>query len=406
MKFKKKNLFYLLLFFLLIVTIEIILFYFLNWQWNLKKRPHGENNYLTKYYKSFHPLFRDLSHLSNDLIVYDKHLYYKLKSNSFLFRNYGEERLSTIEVDKFGFSHNGNKNLNKNFFKKKKYNEKRVIFIGGSTTFGTGASSNVNTYPAQVAKILRQELLQNKLDVMFLNAGVIGYTVSQDFLYLKNYLIKLDPDVLIFLSGSNNAYMSLIQKKFDKNFHDMKIKKNDNKKNIFSFPQKLYLLNFSNRCYYVIRSYLNKTNFFNIKKNNLNSYYHREASIELKKNITDIINLANQKEIKTFFYLQPNIFYKNNYTNSEKKQIHLLESQRPDFKKNMVKHHKDFQKLYKELQNIYSNNSNFLFKDISIDFMDNLKYKFTYQSWAHFDDSGYNALANIIANDIQILLNK
>ena len=126
----------------------------------------------------------------------------------------------------------------------------------------------------------------------------------------------------------------------------------------------------------------------------------------MKKNITDIINLANQKEIKTFFYLQPNIFYKNNYTNSEKKQIHLLESQRPDFKKNMVKHHKDFQKLYKELQNIYSNNSNFLFKDISIDFMDNLKYKFTYQSWAHFDDSGYNALANIIANDIQILLNK
>ena len=403
MNLRKKITFYSLYFFILIVVLEIILFFFLNWQWNLKKRPLGAENNTTKYYQSFHPLFRNLSNLSADLITYDKHLPYRLKSNSFLFRDYGENNLSTIEVDNFGFSHNGDKNYNKNFFKNKGKKEKRILFLGGSTTFGTGASDNTKTYPAQVAKIYSQHTSHNKFKASFLNAGVIGYKTPQELLYLKHHLIKLDPDILIFLDGSNDAHISLTQKTFDRKFHPMQIKEKDNKKNLFSFPQKLYLLNFLSRFYYKIKVNLNKISFF--KTANLKSYYHEEASIEMKKNINEIIKFVNQKEIKIIFYLQPNLFIKNSLTISDKKKLLSLETRRPGFKENMKKYHKDFQKIYKELQKDHSNNNNILFKDISNLFLDSSRYKFSYQSWAHFDDIGYNSLANIIANDIQILLN-
>ena len=70
----------------------MLLYFLLNIQWNLKTRPLGEENKVTKYYKSFHPLFRDLEKFNNDLIVYDKFLPYVLSKGVYLYRDYGKKK--------------------------------------------------------------------------------------------------------------------------------------------------------------------------------------------------------------------------------------------------------------------------------------------------------------------------
>ena len=393
----RKIFFYSISFFFTLIIIEIFLYFFLNFQWNLKTRPLSEENKFTRYYKSFHPLFRDLKNLNDDLIVYDKFLPYVLSKGGYLYRDYGKKLgKSIIEVDKFGYVHNGDKHFNKIFQYKKKRGEKRVVFIGGSTTFGTGASNNKKTYPAQVEYIIKKNNKQN--EIFFLNAGVIGYNSFQEYLYFKHHLKKLEPDIVIFLHGSNDAYISLTQKKFNKNFHDMEIFEKK-QKNIFSFPQRLYLLNFLDRLYAVT-----KLKFGKIDKTNLrNSYYNKEAALEMKKNIENILLLLKENNTKAIFYLQPNLFLKTNYSDYEKNL--LSKSTRSDFKKNTILHYLDFQKVYISLNKKYSNNKKILFKDISFKFSEAHIDTYKYKSWAHFDDDGYYLLAKIISDDIKKLLN-
>lgn len=400
----KKIFFYSISFFLTLIIFEIFLYFFLNFQWNLKDRPLGEENKVTKYYKSFHPLFRDLKKFNNDLIVYNKFLPYILSKEVYLYKNFRRRGggKSIIEVDEFGYVHNGDKYSNKIFQSKKKIGEKRIVFIGGSTTFGTGASNNKNTYPAQVEYIIKKNNKKNNL--FFLNAGVIGYNSFQEYLYFKNYLKKLEPDIVIFLHGSNDAYNSLTQEKFDKNFHEMEIFEKK-QKNIFSFPQRLYLLNFSARLYAylrfeyaVIKSKLVKSG----KTDLLNSYYHKEAALEMKKNIENILLLLKESNTKAIFYLQPNLFLKTNYSDHEKNLLSMFT--RSDFKKNVILHYLDFQNVYDSLNKKYSDNEKILFKDISFKFSEVHKDPYKYKSWTHFDDDGYYLLAKIISDDIKKLI--
>ena len=170
-------------------------------------------------------------------------------------------------------------------------------------------------------------------------------------------------------------------------------------KNIFSFPQRLYLLNFLDRLYAVT-----KLKFGKIDKTNLrNSYYNKEAALEMKKNIENILLLLKENNTKAIFYLQPNLFLKTNYSDYEKNL--LSKSTRSDFKKNTILHYLDFQKVYISLNKKYSNNKKILFKDISFNFSEAHIDTYKYKSWAHFDDDGYYLLAKIISDDIKKLLN-
>ena len=170
-------------------------------------------------------------------------------------------------------------------------------------------------------------------------------------------------------------------------------------KNIFSFPQRLYLLNLIERLYGVTKSKLVKLG----KTDLLKSYYNKEAALEMKKNIENILPLLKENNTKAIFYLQPNLFLKTNYSDDEKNL--LSKSTRSDFKKNMILHYLDFQKLYNSLDKKYSYNEKILFKDISFKFSEVHKDPYKYKSWAHFDDDGYYLLAKIISDDIKKLIN-
>lgn len=311
---------YLLLSILTLTFIEITLYFFLNYEWNRKPRPLGERNPAHIYYKTFHPLFRDLDQLkNNDLIVYDKFMDYSLGANSFLYRDYNNGYTSVIEVDEFKFSHNGERHKNALLQRKKENNEIRIIFLGGSTTFGTGDSNNSQTYPAQTERIINS-LNSNDKFFLFINAGVLGYNLRREYIYLKEYLIKLNPDLIIFLDGDNDAYTGIPQDKFDKEFHSMKITKKNLKNNLFSFPQRLYLFNLLSRLRY---SKFIELNFKNKNKEKLKAYYHEEVSIEFKKNIQNILEILESNNIKGMFYLQPNLFLKKKINKDEKILLEL-----------------------------------------------------------------------------------
>ena len=144
--------------------------------------------------------------------------------------------------------------------------------------------------------------------------------------------------------------------------------------------------------------------FGKIDKTNLrNSYYNKEAALEMKKNIENILLLLKENNTKAIFYLQPNLFLKTNYSDYEKNL--LSKSTRSDFKKNTILHYLDFQKVYISLNKKYSNNKKILFKDISFKFSEAHIDTYKYKSWAHFDDDGYYLLAKIISDDIKKLLN-
>ena len=394
----KKLSFYFFTIIILISLIEIFLFFFLNYQWNSKPRPLGENNEVSKYYKNFHPLFKNNSNLYKPIIIQNDYLPYSLGPKSYLYRNYGNGKETLIKTDELNFVHNGDQNYNFKFLEKKKDNEKRILFVGGSTTFGTGASKNENTYPAQVGKIINSKF-KNKHNFLFLNAGVLGFNTQAEHVYLKKYLLDLQPDLIIFLDGSNDAHLSLIQKEFDKNYHKMEISKT--RKNMFSFPQKLLLLNLCNRVYIKIQEIINSYNF---KNKILKSHYHKKAGDIMKKNLKNTIDLLKKNNIKGIFYLQPNLFTKKNINLNDKILLERLEIKRPGFKKNFLLHYNDFKKVYNQLRDENRNNSGIVIRDISnlIETKNNLK--FNYVSWAHFDDIGYNSLAKIISLDIEKIL--
>jgi len=78
----------------------------------------------------------------------------------------------------------------------------RVLAVGDSCTFGSGAGTN-DTYPAQLERQLGA--LRPDLDFEVLNAGVPGFTSYQALRYLEIEGFDLVPDAVLFGTGVNDA---------------------------------------------------------------------------------------------------------------------------------------------------------------------------------------------------------
>ena len=72
----------------------------------------------------------------------------------------------------------------------------RVLAVGDSCTFGSGAGQD-ETWPAQLEQTLP--------GVEVINAGVPGFSSYQALRYLEIEGFDLDPDVVVFVSGVNDA---------------------------------------------------------------------------------------------------------------------------------------------------------------------------------------------------------
>ncbi|MDD5292630.1 MAG: SGNH/GDSL hydrolase family protein, partial [Candidatus Omnitrophica bacterium] len=72
--------------------------------------------------------------------------------------------------------------------------EKAIICLGDSITFGYGVANN-ETFPYFLSQALNKGNLRNKFKVV--NLGVVAYNTYQERLYLQRYGINFTPDIII-----------------------------------------------------------------------------------------------------------------------------------------------------------------------------------------------------------------
>src|SRR5262245_7432448 len=77
----------------------------------------------------------------------------------------------------------------------------RIVITGGSLAFGMGATSEQNRFPSQLRTILDERY--PTLHINVINAAVPGFQSVDEFTLYTHALRKMEPDVVIMLSGFN-----------------------------------------------------------------------------------------------------------------------------------------------------------------------------------------------------------
>ena len=81
----------------------------------------------------------------------------------------------------------------------------RIFVIGGSTTYGSGSSSDAATIPGFLQELFDNSEISKKIEVI--NAGIEGSTSIEDIYRIKNVLIDLEPDIVVLYQGNNDAHV-------------------------------------------------------------------------------------------------------------------------------------------------------------------------------------------------------
>src|SRR5262245_25410501 len=85
----------------------------------------------------------------------------------------------------------------------------RILCLGGSTTFGTGATADDKAYPAQLERLLNAHAAAQPggapLHYEVGNCGVSGYSSAEDLVNLEMRLLELEPDAILLYEGANDG---------------------------------------------------------------------------------------------------------------------------------------------------------------------------------------------------------
>ena len=110
--------------------------------------------------------------------------------------NKSDQHLGTINTNSYGIR-------GPEFPIDKPDNTYRIIIVGGSTTFGHGASSDDTTIPAFIQKKFNEQNMPMNIHVI--NAGVNSLYSFTEVYHIKNKLMKFDADLIINYGGANDA---------------------------------------------------------------------------------------------------------------------------------------------------------------------------------------------------------
>lgn len=86
-------------------------------------------------------------------------------------------------------------------------NTVRIVFLGGSSTAGTGKNLNdEDTWPWLVAENLREKLKGSDVKIDFINAGLSGYSTFESYGKLWSRLRFYNPDIVVVNHAWNEMY--------------------------------------------------------------------------------------------------------------------------------------------------------------------------------------------------------
>lgn len=84
----------------------------------------------------------------------------------------------------------------------------RIFCIGGSTTYTTAVDRYVDSYPAQLERVLRERYGHKNVEVI--NAGVPAFSSLDSLLNLQLRVLPLDPDLIVVYHGINDVATRLV----------------------------------------------------------------------------------------------------------------------------------------------------------------------------------------------------
>jgi len=126
--------------------------------------------------------------LDNNLIDYDGNRTFPLEPN---------QHFSTININSYGFR-------GPEITQRNQEGTFRIFVVGGSTTFGSGSTSDETTIPGYLQKKFISADLD--LNVEVINAGVGHATSTTEKITIKHMLVDFEPDLFIIYDGFNDAY--------------------------------------------------------------------------------------------------------------------------------------------------------------------------------------------------------
>ena len=200
----------------------------------------------------------------------------------------------------------------------------RIFVVGGSSMFGSGATSDGKTIPGFLQKEFDNVILPKKIEII--NAGIGSATSFQETYLIKNYLIKFKPDLFIIYDGNNDSHFHYFaDSTLNPVVNDLEISDN--------FFESLKFKNFQ---WYRTPFILN-----NLLSNNISNTSENMEKIqlnEIKSSITEkwterwsrICDLGKKNDFKIIMTLQPILGSGNKPLSSFEKHIFETDKEIPE----------------------------------------------------------------------------
>jgi lysophospholipase L1-like esterase len=106
-----------------------------------------------------------------------------------------DQHFETININSHGFR-------GSEFSAIKPENTYRIFVVGGSTTFGTGTTSDSTTIPGYLQEKFDNEQFPKKIEVI--NAGISGLFSGTEVGLIREQILEFNPDLLIIYDGWND----------------------------------------------------------------------------------------------------------------------------------------------------------------------------------------------------------
>jgi len=97
----------------------------------------------------------------------------------------------------------------------------RIFWVGGSTAFGSGSTSDETTIPGFLQKKFNEANLDVRVEVI--NAGISAFESFREAYYVKNMLVEFEPDLFIVYDGANDAWVNEFEVDSNENIIEPKI---------------------------------------------------------------------------------------------------------------------------------------------------------------------------------------
>jgi len=174
----------------------------------------------------------------------------------------------------------------------------RIFWVGGSTAFGSGSTSDETAIPGFLQKKFNEANLDVRVEVI--NAGISAFESYRETHYIKSKLLEFEPDLFIVYDGANDAWVNEFEVDSNGNIIEPKL--------VDDTPEEERLFKFSDyksyRTPFVVWRYALKD--ITVTPINFTKSVISPELVSLWKNRwLEICEIGNDKEFKTLITIQP-----------------------------------------------------------------------------------------------------